>query len=348
MKKITKLLVSSFVSFAISFSAFAGELTVSGTAKATYGIVSGYNNGDNALGVENALTFAASGETDGGITWSYYTNLDPANTAEGGAALNDDTALKLTSGLGTIAICISDCGLNAGLDWSANVYGVMTDTGFAEGKLEPVNISSYNNIQYHTPAGMLPFGTVIKAGYATSGSQLINASNEDSVAASTTVGSTSMFRIETAPVDGLKVTASYAEQEAASGVTTDEQKSESGAVSVKYAVGSVTLGAGKTWSAPRIADAATATTTIETIENTNFSIGFALNDATSVSYSHEKSVPTYMTSTTAHYDLTAKSIQAAYSMGGMTLSVARTDYDNIGYANSKDATETMLALTLAF
>ena len=42
------------------------------------------------------------------------------------------------------------------------------------------------------------------------------------------------------------------------------------------------------------------------------------------------------------------SIQVAYSLGGATLSVARTDYENIGYANGVDATETIIALTFAF
>ena len=42
------------------------------------------------------------------------------------------------------------------------------------------------------------------------------------------------------------------------------------------------------------------------------------------------------------------SIQIAYSLGGATLSVARTDYENIGYANNTDATDTIIALTFAF
>ena len=42
------------------------------------------------------------------------------------------------------------------------------------------------------------------------------------------------------------------------------------------------------------------------------------------------------------------SIQVAYSLGGATLSVARTDYENIAYTNGVDATETIIALTFAF
>ena len=42
------------------------------------------------------------------------------------------------------------------------------------------------------------------------------------------------------------------------------------------------------------------------------------------------------------------SIQAAYSLGGATLSLARADYDNIGYADGVDASETIIAINFAF
>ncbi len=75
MKKITKILISLFASTMVSLSAFAGELTVTGTAKATYNTVSGVANGDNTIGVSNEsvsneLDFNASGELDNGYTWT--------------------------------------------------------------------------------------------------------------------------------------------------------------------------------------------------------------------------------------------------------------------------------------
>ena len=61
-------------------SANAGELSVSGTAKATYNIESGANTG-KGLGITNELNFSASGELDNGYTWSYscllYTSPSP-------------------------------------------------------------------------------------------------------------------------------------------------------------------------------------------------------------------------------------------------------------------------------
>ena len=76
MNKLSKIIVSLMASFALSFSAFAGELTVTGTAKATYN-VSGGEQKDNGLGIANELNFKASGEMDNGFTWSYSMELDP-------------------------------------------------------------------------------------------------------------------------------------------------------------------------------------------------------------------------------------------------------------------------------
>lgn len=350
MKNITKIVVSLFVSLALSTSAFAGALTVTGTAKATYNTLSGKANGDNGIGVSNELGFGASGELENGWTWNYAMALDPAEAAGGGAATNDDAKLTLATPYGSFAVCASDCGLSAAGDFSANAYAWITDTGYDEGKVEPVNISSYSNIQYHTPAGLLPFGIVGKIGYATSGDTKLYSSNRNNITPSTTVGATTMYRVEAAPIDGLAVSASYAEQEGGvvAGVT-DEQKSESGAIGAKYSAGSFTVGLGRSWVAPRAENGTgSGATTVEYYTNSNISVGFAVNDALSVSYSNESSEPSYQTSATVGYDQDSQSIQAAYTMGGMTIALARTDYDNVGYVNNANVTETILSVSMAF
>ena len=42
------------------------------------------------------------------------------------------------------------------------------------------------------------------------------------------------------------------------------------------------------------------------------------------------------------------SIQAAYSLGGATLSLARADYDNVDYEAGKDRSDTIIAVNFAF
>ena len=349
MKKITKILISLFASTMISLSAFAGELTVTGTAKATYNTVSGLANGDNTLGVTNEFTLGAAGELENGYTWTYALNMDPEDTAAGGATLNDDSALTLSTNFGTVAVYGSNGGLNVSGNFSANAYAWITDTAFAEGKIEPNNISDYMNMQYHTPAGLFPLGLQAKIAYAPSGSTNVKSGNQSNTTASATIGNMTMYQISLAPIDGLSVSASYGTMDGGNGVTNNEQKDESGAVAIKYAAGPITIGVSRSLDSPLISHVTVVpAATVEYYENTNYSVGFAVNENLSVSYSNESSEQNFVTTSTVGYDQDTQSFQAAYTMGGMTIALARTDYDNVGYANNADVEETMLAVTMAF
>ena len=140
-------------------SANAGELGVSGTAKATYNIESGANTG-KGLGITNELNFTASGELDNGYTWSYSMELDPStggtqgNTSgtAPGQAINDDTQISLKmNDMGTIKVCVSECSNNKKYAWSADAYAIITDTSLEESIVYPTGEDSYATIQYHTP-----------------------------------------------------------------------------------------------------------------------------------------------------------------------------------------------------
>ena len=69
MNKLNKLLVAVLSSLLVSASAFAGDLAVTGSAKASYAINGGDSN-NKGLGISNELKFAATGDLDNGFTWS--------------------------------------------------------------------------------------------------------------------------------------------------------------------------------------------------------------------------------------------------------------------------------------
>ena len=73
-----------------------------------------------------------------------------------------------------------------------------------------------------------------------------------------------------------------------------------------------------------------------------------MNDELSVSYSNESSEASYQTSSTTSYDVEVDTIQAAYALGGATLSIARGDYENISHINGRDGSDTIIALSFAF
>ncbi len=353
MKTIMKTLFVSIASLSLMFSVNAGELSVSGTAKATYHITHG-SQSDNTIGITNELNFKASGEMDNGFGWAYNMALDPTTagtassttTPPAGSAINDDTSIVVTmNDLGTAKICVSTCGNSKEYAFDQSVYTSMTDTGLSEGIVYPISASSYASLQYHTPE--LPFGTTgsIAYGQSKADGQSGNAqrgSNGNNITA---------YSLVTKPVDGLTLSASFYEiEDFDDGVTTEDQLEEGGAYGITYAVGNFTLGYGKSYKAPEALEAnrATGTTNAEYYENTGVSIGFAVNDALSVSYTTEESEVSYQTSATTAYDIDMNSIQAAYSLGGATLSIARADYDNIGYVDGLDASDTIVAINFAF
>ena len=352
MKTIMKTLLVSIASLSLMFSVNAGELTVSGSAKATYNFVNGAQN-DNGIGVTNELNFTASGEMDNGYTWKYSMELDPSssgtqgNTAGSapGQAINDDTQISLTmNDLGTLKFCVSECGNNKKYAWDQSSYTSMSDTGFSEGIVYPNDMGSFASIQYHSPE--LPFGTTVSAAH---GQQRKDGQSGNTTAASG--DSATEFSLVTKPIDGLTLSASYMEINSYDdGVQSDDQLEENGAYAVEYAAGNFSVGYGKSFKAPQltVANRGNGSTAAEYYENTGYSLAYAINDQISVSYTNEESEINYQTSSTTAYDIEMDSIQVAYSLGGATLSIARADYENVSYKTNSDATDTIVALSFAF
>jgi outer membrane protein OmpU len=342
MKTIIKTLLVSIASLSLMFSVNAGELTVNGTAKATYNSTSG-NQGDMGFGVTNELNFTASGEMDNGFTWSYSMELDPAS---GGAANNDDTKIELGMGdLGTLKVCVSECGNNKKYAWDASSYTSMSDTGTSYGITYPgdAGAAGTTTIQYHTPE--LPFGTTASVAYNT------NASGDgvSGNAAGTSGNSRNEYSLVTKPIDGLTLSAHYnTVSDYGDGDDTEDQLEEGGSYAAKYAMGNVTIGYGKSYQAPEMLEANRAATAVEYYENTGYSLGYAVNDEVSVSYTREESIANQSTSTNTTYDVEMDSVQVAYSLGGATLSLARADVENVSYKQNSDITETIIAMSFAF
>ena len=345
MKTIMKTLLVSIASLSLMLSVNAGELSVSGTAKATYNNSSG-THADQGLGVTNEINFKASGEMDNGYTWSYSMELDPAS---GGAANNDDTQIVLgLNDMGTIKVCVSECGNNKKYAWDASAYTSVTDTGTTFGIVYPgdAGAAGTSTIQYHTPE--LPLGTTVSFAYNTNMAGDAASGN----AAGSGGNSRDEYSIVSKPIDGLTLSAQYnSVNDYDDGVTTEQQEEEGGAYAAKYAVGNVTVGYGKSFQAPEITTVRVAGNdrgSAEYYENTGVSVGYAVNDDLSLSYTRETSERNLAHSPTVQYDVEMDSIQLAYSMGGATLSLARSDVENVNYIQDYDVTETIIAMSFAF
>ena len=367
MKNIIKTVIVMLTSISLFSSASAGELGVSGTAKATYNIYSGKTNLGKSLGITNELNFTAAGELDNGFTWAYSMELDPGATAVSGStdtestqsAQNDDTKLTLTMPYGTVGVFISEGGLDVEDAASQSVYGRPTDIGDpSSGSGDNYTIDAYNNVQYHTPAGLIPYGTSFKIAYApdldTYGSG--NAAGSVRTLGLAKIGDNAtevQLKVTEIPMlDGLAVGASYIEFGRNVATAKSAQEAESGAVYVSYATGPFSAGVSAAAKAVNLDDNATTAltaTTVEHYDQINYSIAYAVNDDLSISYEVEEDTVFYVTDATSSISQKSDSIQVGYTMGGMTLAVAHGSYKNYGFdTNAGKAKQTLFAATMAF
>ena len=379
MKKISNILLSLILSLSVISFAKAGELSVTGSVQATYVITSSDSataavERQPGIGMSNELAFNATGEFGNGFTWNYQVELDPDQ--RNGAAINDDTRLELGTPYGTIGIYNSEGDLNTQLSYSAAAYAPGHDIGTDGASENGTGINSYSNIQYHTPAGLLPFGIVAKAAYSP-GQSYGGDANDAGGAASNDVES---YQITAKPVDGLTVGASYLTINGSGSATVQDY--ETGGAYAKYSIGNVTVGAGRHLVAPNKDGSGSATCAVTTaiktrttavsattglpstttaycagttyFENDAISIGYAVNDALSVSYDkltstgHVSNQSATNVRTETNRDLVIESIQLAYSIGGAVVAIGQKDVEGVDYQQGNNEKETVFSLKMAF
>jgi hypothetical protein len=261
MKNITKIIFAMILSLSVVQFANAGELSVTGSVQATYTKTSSDStaakvNKVPGIGMSNELAFNANGDFGTGYTWKYQVELDP-NTRDG-SAINDDTRLELGTPYGTVGIYNSEGDLNTHLKSSRAAYAPGHDIGTSGGYEGGTGINSYSNLQYHTPAGLLPNDISIKAAYSYGDGYGgdANDAGDTTIAPKPAVS----YQISGAPVDGAKLGASYLKKKnsglavAATRGNTDVtlQDYETGGLYGTYDIGSFSIGAGRHWVAPNV------------------------------------------------------------------------------------------------
>jgi len=351
MKQITKTLLVLVSALSISFAAHAGDLSVSGSANASYVIGGSSDSQSKGLGVSNELNFTAAGEMDNGWTWSYSTELDPA---DGGTATNDDSQLVIGMGdMGTVGFYDSEGGLSKEVGYGVGALGTGTDYGNTMTVQYGGSVSSSPNIQYHVPADLLPFGLSAKVGYvpnrADGGGNSFK--NAGPVQPNTLAGDTAThYQLTAAPVDGLSVGGDYYSTDDG---TASAQDYESGNYYAQYAMGNWKVGYNKGYYAPALS---TKNGSVSMYENTAWGIEFAINDALSVSYNEETSEATTSVAIVAGASTGVKtsvesemeSMQVAYVLGGATVGVHIVDVGNADYTASKDEKKSVFVIAMDF
>ena len=357
MKKLTKISLVVFAISAMASSAFAGALSISGSAKASYTISGGQQTAAKGIGIGNEFTLGAAGELDNGYTWSYAMDLDPA---AGGVVNNDDAALTVGTPYGTVGIFVSEGGLQTDYGWGTGALGKGSDFASPMSMVYGSNISDYNNIQYHLPSGLLPFGITGKIGYAPGAAKdqgndfksQGNAAGED--AAGTAA---EQYQVTMAPLEGLTIQADYIKVDdttATNATSTDNDATDNGSVSIKYATGPITVGVGETRTSLPHDKVATAYA-IQGYQNQSFDISYAMNENLSLSFQQEASTRNQVkliagTAVDEQNDRksTQQTLMAAYTVGGATLGLTMIDVENSDYTDDKSENLTLFTVEMAF
>ena len=365
MKNIMKIIVGLLTSVSLITSSNAGELTVTGSAKASYNIISGWSlDGAQAkgIGIANEIDFGATGELDSGITWKYQVQFDPGATSTAGGGGIDDTRLEVTiPNIATVAMYVSEGGLDTDNAASQSVYGRPTDIGLSSGIADGPGIGSFNNIQIHSPKGLLPLDAVFKAAYAPGQSGSISSKNAAGAVNNLYGDAAEQYQIKLTPEAGLNVGADYYKESGAGDATNIVvQAFEAGSIFATYDYGAASFGVSATKRTPLIlSTSATATTignastaggnadSVRIYESEKASVAYNINDSLSVSYEIEKSSRELITQTTES-DIKAEAVQAAYTMGGMTLALSHGKMGNRNYVEDRDSTQTLFGVSMAF
>ena len=350
MKNITKLLAVLVSSIMFVSNAVAGEMSVTGSAKASIRTGGEDRNAGKTIGVANELTVSASGELDNGYTWKYAVDLDDANN------VNDDTSLTLGTPYGTIGFFASEGGLSTEYSNLSGALGAGSDYANISGSdidREGYDVADYGNVQYHSPAGLLPFGLAFKYGYAPN---TANSGTGTSYKAGGAVNTATSGRaveglqITAAPLDGLSITGDVHRTKGQEGNVGTADEGASANLGAKYTVGQFTLG----YMEGGYND---ATTTAETVIHVKkgYSLQFDISDAVSVSYSNEEidqetraavaATKSAGTKTTVTNEVEAT--QIAYTTGGMTIGLARVEESNIDFGSTSDE-NTILSVAISF
>ena len=350
MKKISKLLVGILFSALVIAPSYAGELTVTGGATATY-----TTNGDDSsagknIGISNEVNLSASGELDNGFTWNYSVELDGDNTA------NDDTALTIGTDMGTVGFFVTEGGLSTELH-GVGALGVGFDYASPATFQTGYDVSSYSNIQYHTPADILPYGIGLKVGYVPNMSATTQLSAKESDATITTQAegrSLQMAQVSLAPIDGLTIKGDIAQTDSEGGAAGSHDDGISANVGAKYTIGQISVGYVEGGYQPATG-AAVADPTIY-YENKFLGVQFDVNDNVSVSYNVDESTKntraevavgaTAGTKTTTAME--QETLQLAYTAGGATIGIADIEVTNSDYLAGKAETQTVVSLGISF
>ena len=356
MTNIKKLGLSALAGSLVAVSAQAGEMAVTGSANVTY--VTGKNAANGkAIGTDKDVAFTGTGELDNGWNFTVSTLL-----TDGYSVSSSYTSLTMGS-MGTVSFGTDTGGANYKYDEEVpQAYEQMSDaqqtTANRVGTIHDSNMIVYNSPSFDLGGVTASFDLEYSPGANSSGvNDGGSASQDDNFGSATGAGVTLSY-------DALKFGIYGADIDRTANADQTVTDAFEGAWYVNYSFGPVSIGYTESYmdggangtaeAANTTKDAATGNTRTANgfFEGEQMSIAFNVNENFSVSYTEsEETYDAQDDAATAVADVTQKveGIQAAYSMGAMSIKAYKIDVTNPAFdEDAADKTATEIALGLAF
>jgi outer membrane protein OmpU len=337
MNNFKKIGLTALAGSLVMTSVNAVEYTVSGNAKVewatqdvTNGTVGGGVNG-RGVGVNTDLTFSASGELDNGYTIGFVQVLDT-----NGALSNTSSQVTMGMGsFGTLQVNNKFGSKANGIDDVMPAAYNETWDGLALTTDNPSFFGSSTangSIDYRIPAQEIA-GATINASYTHDGASDAGPAAAGGVTATTVSGNA--MTLEIAHESGLSIGGGTETVDNGGTLGGDE---ENVTAYVKFAMGPITVGMQEAYQ-----DSANGG---QDNEADFWGVAYTAGDI-SISYG-ESTLATVETGVTAAVETELESLQAAYTMGAMTISAAMSETGNAGGTVGQSYEENRLSVAFAF
>jgi outer membrane protein OmpU len=313
MNKVTKIGLTALAGSLVAFSVNAAEMTATGGASLTMSDQGALIEG-NRFTMGNSITFAASGETDGGLTVSASYELDDDVMDDYSMSFGNDSmgTIRFDGSGGSSAMSAVD-------DVTPNAY----EEAWHGGGGTVINgFGGINSFKYTSPSFS---GATLTVSYIPSSEAV-------------TVQSTTAYAVAWSPemVEGLTVGFAAQDDDSGSATTATDDSSES-TMYIKYVSGPITVGYQES--------ELDSDTNTEDADSNAFGISYAVSDSLTIAYGQHTFETTGDTSLS---DQESTAVSASYTMGGMTVAGIMNDMDNVAGTAATDKEMYELNLSFAF
>ena len=319
MNNFKKIGLTALAASLVSVSANAGSLTISGAASMNVGGYSGQSmDGGTSFTMGNQVTMSGSGELDNGMTVSISYQLD--HTAGVTGPFDDHSVTVSSDTLGSLTLHGHGAGsATSAMDATAagNLWDTFDGVGLATGVTHTNSAPGTNAFMYTLPEIME--GVSINASYEPQASGNTNDSGMG-------------WAVTYTGVEGLTAVYSISDEVG----TTSALSGEQTAWKLAYVYGSFTATAtGSDF------DVQTASSDQDV---SSYAVSYTVSDELSVTYGTE----TIESGTSGDQDAEYNKLSASYVSGGMTVSMALAQAENIDHSTNANADLDYWSLGLSF